>query len=164
MGEKTMERRRASKGQILAIILLLILGFIIISGLISIFSGRNGSAPVVKEAYWQIDGQKVSTSSLGQEVEAHVVVQATEQYVGSIVVKIRKDARLWFDSDFKVDTIPVDLAGGDEKSMELSFTPDETSHGTVTGLRGYFIEVEFRATRTTWTMENSYPPRLTVTT
>ena len=164
MGEKTMERRRASKGQILAIILLLILGFIIISGLISIFSGRNGSAPVVKEAYWQIDGQKVSTSSLGQEVEAHVVVQATEQYVGSIVVKIRKDARLWFDSDFKVDTIPVDLAGGDEKSMELSFTPDETSHGTVTGLRGYFIEVEFRATRTTYTMENSYPPRLTVTT
>ncbi len=159
-----MERRRASKGQILAIILLLILGFIIISGLISIFSGRNGSAPVVKEAYWQIDGQRVSTSSLGQEVEAHVVVQATEQYVGSIVVKIRKDARLWFDSDFKVDTVPVDLAGGDEKSMELSFTPDETSHGTVTGLRGYFIEVEFRATRTTYTMENSYPPRLTVTT
>lgn len=159
-----MTRRQASKGQILAIVLLLILGFIIISGLISIFSGRNGSAPVVKEAYWQIDGQKASTSSLGQEVEAHVVVQATEQYVGSIVVKIRKDARLWFDSDFKVDTIPVDLAGGDEKSMELSFTPDETSHGTVTGLRGYFIEVEFRATRTTWTMENSYPPRLTVTT
>jgi len=159
-----MERRRASKGQILAIILLLILGFIVISGLISIFSGRNGSAPIVKEAYWQIDGQKVSTSSLGQEVEAHVVVQATEQYVGSIVVKVRKDARMWFDSDFKVDTIPVDLAGGDEKSIELSFTPDETSHGTVTGLRGYFIEVEFRATRTTYTMENSYPPRLTVTT
>jgi hypothetical protein len=159
-----MKTRHASKGQILAIILLLILGFIIISGLISFFSGRNGSAPVVKEAYWQIDGQKASTSSLGQEVEAHVVVQATEQYVGSIVVKIRKDARLWFDSDFKVDTIPVDLAGGDEKAMELSFTPDETSHGTITGLRGYFIEIEFRATRTTWTMENSYPPRLTVTT
>lgn len=159
-----MEKRRAYKGQILVIILLLILGFIIISGLISFFSGRNASAPVVKEAYWQIDGEKATTSSLGQEVEAHVVVQATEQYVGSIVVKIRKDARLWFDSDFKVDTIPVDLAGGDEKSMELSFTPDETSHGTVTGLRGYFIEVEFRATRTTYTMENSYPPRLTVIT
>jgi hypothetical protein len=159
-----MKTRHASKGQILAIILLLILGFIVISGLISFFFGRDGSAPVVKEAYWQIDGQRASTSSLGQEVEAHVVVQATEQYVGSIVVKIRKDARLWFDSDFKVDTIPVDLAGGDEKAMELSFTPDETSHGTITGLRGYFIEIEFRATRTTWTMENSYPPRLTVTT
>ncbi len=159
-----MKRRYASRGQILAIILLLILGFIIISGLISIFSGRNGSSPVVKEAYWQIDGQKASTSSLGQEVEAHVVVQATEQYVGSIVVKIRKDARLWFDSDFKVDTIPVDLAGGDEKTIELSFTPDETSHGSITGLRGYFVEIEFRATRTSWTMENSYPPRLTVTT
>jgi hypothetical protein len=157
-----MERRRASKGQILAIILLLILGFIVISGLISFFLGRDGSAPIVKEAYWQIDGQKVSTSSLGEEVEAHVVVQAAEQYVGSIVVKIRKDARLWFDSDFKVDTIPVDLAGGDEKTIELAFTPDETSHGSITGLRGYFIEIEFRATRTTWTMENSYPPRLAV--
>jgi hypothetical protein len=77
------------------------------------------------------------------------------------VVKIRKDARLWFDSDFAVDTIPVDLAGGDEKTIELSFTPDEVSHGTITGLRGYFIEIEFRATGTTWTMENSYPPRLT---
>ena len=158
-----MKRRYASRGQILAIILILILGFIIISGLISIFSGRNGSSPVVKEAYWRIDGQKASTSSLGQEVEAHVIVQATEQYVGSIVVKIRKDARLWFDSDFKVDTIPVDLAGGDERTIELAFTPDEASHEGLTGLQGYFIEIEFRATRSAWTMENSYPPRLTVT-
>lgn len=159
-----MKRRYASRGQILAIILLLILGFIVISGLISIFSGRNGSSPVVKEAYWLVDGDKASTSSLGREVEAHIVVQAAEQYVGSIVVKIKKDARLWFDSDFKVDTIPVDLAGGDEKTIELSFTPDEISHGSITGLRGYFVEIEFRATRTSWTMENSYPPRLTVAT
>jgi hypothetical protein len=159
-----MGRRYASKGQILAIILLLILGFIVISGLISFFFGRDASAPVVKEAYWLVNGDRASTSSLGQEVEAHIVVQAIEQHVGSIVVKIRKDARLWFDSDFAVDTIPVDLAGGDEKTIDLSFTPDETSHGSITGLRGYFIEIEFRATRTTWTMENSYPPRLTVTT
>jgi hypothetical protein len=159
-----MERRYSFKGQILAIIILLILGFIVVSGLISFFFGRDASAPVVREAYWIVDGDRASTSSLGHEVEAHIVVQATEQYVGSIVVKIRKDARLWFDSDFKVDTIPVDLAGGDEKTMELAFTPDETSHGSITGLRGYFVEIEFRATRTTWTMENSYPPRLTVTT
>jgi hypothetical protein len=159
-----MKRRHASKGQILIIILLIIFGFIVISGLISIFSGRDASAPVVKEAYWLVNGDKASTSSLGQEVEAHIVVQATEQYVGSIVVKIRKDARLWPDSDFAVDTIPLDLAGGDEKTIELAFTPDEISHGNITGLRGYFIEIEFRATRTSWTMENSYPPRLTVTT
>jgi len=159
-----MERRYSYKGQILAIIILLILGFIVVSGLVSFFFGRDESAPVVREAYWIVDGGRASTSSLGHEVEAHIVVQATEQYVGSIVVKIRKDARLWFDSDFAVDTIPVDLAGGDEKMIELSFTPDETSHGAITGLRGYFVEIEFRATRTTWTMENSYPPRLTVTT
>lgn len=158
-----MKRRHASRGQILILIILVILGFIVVSGLISIFSGREASTPIVKEAYWIVDGQKASTSSLGQEVEAHVVVQATEQYSGSIVVKVRKDVRLWFDSDFSVDTVPVDLAGGDEKTIELSFTPDEASRGGLTGLQGYFIEIEFRATRTTWTMENSYPPRLTVT-
>ncbi len=158
-----MGRRHASKGQILIIVLLIIFGFIVISGLISIFSGRDGSAPVVKEAYWLVDGQRGSTCSLGQEVEAHLVVQATEQYTGSIVVKIRKDVRLWFDSDFAVDTIPVDLSGGDERTIELTFTPDEASHGSITGLQGYFIEIEFHGTRATWTMENSYPPRLTVT-
>ena len=164
MGEISLRRRQASKGQILIIILLVLFGLVVISGLISIFSGRDRAAPTIKEAYWVVDGQKASTSSLGEEVEAHVVIQAVEQYSGSIVVKIRKDIRLWFDSDFTVVTTPVNLAGGDEKTIEIAFTPDEASHGNVTGLRGYFIEIEFKTTRTTWKMENSYPPRLTVTT
>ena len=159
-----MRRCQASKGQILVLILLVIFGLIVVSSLISIFSGRDRGAPIVKEAYWLVDGEKASTCSLGQEVQAHLVIQAVEQYSGSIVVKIRKDVRLWFDSDFAVATIPVNLAGGNEKTLEIAFTPDEASHGTVTGLRGYFIEIEFKATRTTWEMEDSYPPRLTVTT
>lgn len=118
--------------------------------------------PLVKEAFWLVDGQQATTAGLGDEVKAHVVIQATEEYVGSVVVKVRKDVRLWFDSDFTVSTIPVNLAGGEEKTVEISFTPDEASRDGLTGLRGYFIEVEFRATRTTWTMENPYPPRLTV--
>jgi len=158
-----LRRRQTSKGQILIIILLILFGLVVVSGLISIFSGRDRAAPIVKEAYWVVDGQKASTSSLGEEVEAHIVIQAVEQYADSIIVKIRKDIRLWFDSDFTVITTPVNLAGGDEKTVEIAFTPDEASHGSVTGLRGYFIEIEFKATRTTWKMENSYPPRLTVT-
>ena len=159
-----MRRRQASKGQILVLILLILFGLIVVSGLISIFSGRDRGAPIVREAYWLVDGEKASTSSLGQEVEAHLVIEAVEQYSGSIVVKIRKDVRLWFDSDFAVATTPVNFAGGDEKTIEIAFTPDEASHGNVTGLRGYFIEIEFKATGTTWKMDDSYPPRLAVTT
>jgi hypothetical protein len=158
-----LRKRQASKGQILILILLILFGLVVVSGLISIFSGRDRGAPIVKEAYWLVDREKASTSSLGQEVEAQVVIQAVEQYSGSIVVKIRKDVRLWFDSDFTVATTPVNIAGGDEKTLEIAFTPDEATHGTVTGLRGYFIEIEFKATRTSWEMEDSYPPRLTVT-
>jgi len=154
----------ASKGQIFIFILLVLLGLIVISALISSYTVRVRAAPIVKEAVWLVGGQRVSTADLGEEVEAHVVIQATEAYEGSIVVKIRKDVKVWFDSDFAISTLPINLAGGDEKIIEISFTPDEASRGGLTGLRGYFIEIEFKATRTTWVMENSYPPRLTVQT
>jgi len=158
-----LKERRASKGQIFALILLIIFGLIVLSAILSILSTRVRVAPRVKEAFWLVDGQEVSAATIDEEVEAHIVIEATEQYVGSIVFRVKKDVRLWWDSDFAISTVPVDLAGGEEKSLEITFTPDETSRGGLTGLRGYFIEVEFRATRTTWGMENTYPPRLTVT-
>jgi len=125
-------------------------------------SFRVRATPLVEEAFWLVDGQQVPAAGLGDDVKARVVIQATEEYVGSVVVKVRKDVRLWFDNDFTVSTTPVNLASGEEKTIEISFTPDEASRGGLTGLRGYFIEVEFRATRISWVMENSYPPRLTV--
>ena len=157
-----MKCARASKGQIFIFILLVLLGLLVISALISSFTVRVRVAPIIKEAFWLVDGQEVSTANLGEEVEAHVVIQAAEEYVGSIVVRVRKDIKLWFDSDFAISTLPINLVGGDEKTIEISFTPDIASRGGLTGLRGYFVEVEFRATRTTWVMEDSYPPRLTV--
>jgi len=155
-----LKRRQTSKGQILILILLVLLGLVLISGFFSVVSVRVRAAPTVQEAFWLVDDQKVSTATLGEKVEAKIVVKATEEYVGSIVVKIRKDIRWWPDSDYQVSTIPVNLKGGEEKEINLSFTPDEASGGS---LRGYLIEIEFQATRTTWVMENSYPPRLRVT-
>jgi len=155
-----LRSRQTSKGQVLILILLALLGLVLIFGLLSAFSVRVRAAPIVQEAFWRVDDQKVSTTKLGESVGAHVVVQATEEYVGSIVVKIRKDIRFWPDSDYQTSTVPVNLKGGEEKEITLIFTPDEVSGGS---LRGYFLEIEFRATRTTWTMENSYPPRLRVT-
>jgi len=153
-----LRRRQAAKGQVLVLILLALIGLVLIFGLISIFLARTRAAPQVSEAFWTRRDQPVTVVTLGDEVEAHVMVQAREEYVGAIVVKIRKDVRLWFDSDYAISTVPVNLKGGDQKELMVEFTPDEASAGS---LRGYFIEVEFKVTRTRWTMENSYPPRLT---
>jgi len=117
----------------------------------------------VQEVFWQMEGQKVTTVGVGVEVEAYVVVKATEEYVGSIVVKIRKDISFWPDSDYSIKTVPVNLIGGQETKLELSFVPDQASDGGLRSLRGYFVEVDFSATQTSWVMENSYPPRLKVT-
>ncbi len=155
-----MRRRGAAKGQILILILTVLLGLVLIFAFVSTVSVNVRAAPIVREAFWKVDGSTVSTTKVGENVEAHVVVEATEEYVGSIVVKIRKDIRWWPDSDYHVSTIPVNLKGGEEKEIKTVFTPDQASGGS---FRGYFIEIEFRAARTTWTMENSYPPRLKVT-
>lgn len=154
-----MKRRQSAKGQILILVLLVLIGLVLIFGIISMFSARTQAAPQVVEAFWTRRDQPVAVVTLGDGVTAHVIVQAKEEYVGAVVVRVRKDVRLWFDSDYGISTIPVDLKGGDQKELTVEFTPDEASTGN---LRGYFIEVEFKVTRTRWTMENTYPPRLTV--
>lgn len=157
-----MRRHGTAKGQIFLLMILVLVGLIIIFALLPGLSGRRRVAPLVEQAVWQVGGRGVSTANIGQEVEARVVIRVVEEYVGSIVFRVKKDVSLWFDSDFHVSTIPVDLAGGEKETIEIKFTPDEASGGGVGGLRGYFIEVEFRVTRTTWEMENTYPPRLIV--
>ncbi len=154
-----MRRRQSAEGQILILTLLVLIALVLIFGVISMFSARTRAAPQVLETFWTRRDQLVTVVTLGDGVAAHVIVQAKEEYVGAIVVKIKKDVRLWFDSDYGISTIPVNLKGGDQKAMAVELTPDEASAGS---LRGYFIEVEFKVTRTRWTMENTYPPRLTV--
>jgi len=151
---------RTRKGQAFMLILLVLLGIIVIFTLLSTRSARVRSAPLVQEVFWRVNGQKVTIASVGDEVEAHVVVKATEEHVGSIVIKIRKDISLWPDSDYSVKTLPVTLRGGQEAELELAFVPDQASGGR---LRGYFVEVDFSATHTSWVMESAYPPRLKVT-
>lgn len=157
-----MRRRKAAKGQIFTLIILVLIGLLVVFGLISVLSSRRRTAPTVEEVSWLVDGQEVTTASFGDEVKARIVIRATEEYVGSIVIKVRKDVSIWFDSDFEISTIPIDLVGGGRRTIEIEFTPDEASNGGLGGLRGYFVEIEFRATGTTWEMGNSYPPRLRV--
>lgn len=154
-----MNRNSTVKGQILIIILLLILGILLLFGLVSRFSIRLRATPIVQEAYWTASDQDISILKLGEDVEATIKIEATEHYVGSIVVKIKKDIRFWLDSDYHITTIPLDLGGGEERTLKIGFSPDEATRGS---LRGYFVEIEFQSTRTMWTMENSYPPRLKI--
>ncbi len=160
-GRFALRKRQAAKGQILILILLVLVGLVVIFGLLFTASTRVRAAPILQEAFWLVDDQRVSTARIGENVEADLVIKATEEYVGSIVVKIRKDIALWFDSNYHISTIPVNLKGGQEQEMKITFMPDEASKGS---LRGYFVEIEFQVTRTTWVMENSYPPRLRVRT
>lgn len=162
-GEISLRRHRTKSGQIFLFLIILVIGAIIIVGLLSALSGRGRTSPTVKEVTWFVDDQEVITSTLGNEVEARITIVATEQYVGSIVVRVKKDVSMWFDKDFTVSTVPVNLAGGDEVTLRVNFIPDEASSGGLGNLRGYFVEIEFQATRSTWDMENTYPPRLKVT-
>jgi len=153
-------RERTRKGHAFIFIMLVLLGIVVLSALLFARSARVESAPTVVEVFWRADGRRVTTAGVGDEVEAHVIIKATGKYEGSIVVKIRKDISLWFDSDHSITTVPANLRGGQEIELELMFVPDEASGGS---LRGYFVEVEFSATHTSWVMESSYPPRLNVT-
>jgi len=139
---------------VLAVLVLVVLLIMVIVG--SFGSRQN---PVVSEAFWQIRDERVTDTTRGEEVQAHVLVEASEEYVGSILVKIRKDVAWWLDTDYQFSTFPVNLRGGQTTELELSFVPDQASGGR---FRGYFIEVDFLVTGSKWVLEDSYPPRLKI--
>lgn len=139
--------------------------FIVLLAAVAVFafmmteSSRVQASPAVQQAFWSVNSHNSTTANISEEVEAHVIVRATENHSGSIVLKIRKDVSFWSDSDYATKTFPIDLKSGQTTELELTFTPDQAGAGR---LRGYFMEVDFLVTRTKWVMANSYPPRLTV--
>jgi hypothetical protein len=155
-------RAHGCRGQILVFIVLILIFAFVVFVLLSHNFGGQKPAPAVLEAFWRVDGHRVTSASVGDSVEAVVTVRASEQYVGSVVVKVRKDVSWWFDKDYSVATVPVDLRGGAERTLVLEFVPDEASGGGVGSLKGYFIEVEFSTIGASWTMDSAYPPRLEV--
>jgi hypothetical protein len=151
--------RRDRRGIGFILIVIIIVAIVVIFALAFIRSTQLGSTPSVQDAYWVVASNRSSAARVGQEVEAHVIVEAKEEYIDSVVVKIRKDISSLPDTDYATKTIPVDVKGGQTTDLEITFTPDQTSTGN---LRGYFIEVDYSALHTNWVMDNAYPPRLTV--
>ena len=152
---------RNRRGIGFVLIIIVIVAIVVVFTLVLIRSTQLGSTPSVQDSYWVVAGKKSTpaVASVGQEVEAHVVIEAKEEYIDSVVVKIRKDISYLPDTDYATKTIPVDVKGGQTADLEVTFAPDQTSAGS---LRGYFIEVDYSALHTNWVMDNAYPPRLTV--
>jgi len=149
---------RSTKGQLFLVAVVFLVIIIAFTLLATRFVSTQPS-PVVEDVSWRVNGREVTSAIVGSEVEAHIFVKATGEYTGSIVVKVRKDVAFWFDRDYAVSTTPVSLTGTQRFEIKLNFVPDEASSGS---LRGYFIEVEFSATKAQWVMDNSYPPRLRI--
>jgi hypothetical protein len=150
---------KAKRGQVFIVIVVIILILIALFVILPMLGNRNRSVPLVQQVFWQANNQNVTNVYLGVEVEMHAVIKVTEEYTGSVVVKVRKDVANWFDSDYTVKTFPLNLVGGQTTELELTFSPDEATQGR---FRGYFVEIHFSATNTNWVMDNSYPPRLEV--
>lgn len=149
---------RDRRGIGFVLIIIIIVAVVVVFSMVSIRSTQLGSTPSVQDSYWVVAGKRSTVASVGQEVEAHVIIEAKEEYIDSVVVKIRKDLSYLPDTDYATKTIPVDVKGGQTTDLEVTFTPDQTSTGN---LRGYFIEVDYSALHTNWVMDNAYPPRLT---
>jgi hypothetical protein len=141
------------------LIFIVLLAAVVVFAFMVTESSRVQASPAVQQAFWRVNSHNSTTANIGEEVEAHVIVRAKEDYSGSMVLKIRKDVSFWSDSDYATKTFPIDLKSGQMTELELTFTPDEAGAGR---LRGYFMEVDFLVTHTNWGMANSYPPRLTV--
>ena len=148
---------KARRGQVFIVIVVIILILVALFVILPMFEARNRPAPLVQQVFWQASNQNVTSVYLGGQVELHAVVKVTEEYAGSVLVKIKKDVAYWFDSDYTVKTFPLNLVGGQTTELELTFSPDEASQGR---FRGYFVEIQFSATNTNWVMDDSYPPRL----
>jgi hypothetical protein len=152
---------KVRRGQVFIVVVVIILIVIALFVILTMFEARNRSAPLVQQVFWQASNQNITSVYLAGEVELHAVIRATEEYAGSVVVKVRKDVAYWFDSDYTVKTFPLNLGRGQTTELELTFSPDEASQGR---FRGYFVEIQFSATKTNWVMDDSYPPRLEVVT
>lgn len=154
-------RSKATRGQVFIVIVIIVLVLIALFVIIPMFNARRNSAPLVLAAFWQTDSKNVTVAYLGDHVELHAVIKASQQYNGSIITKVKKDIAYWFDNDYAVKTYSIDLAANQVTELKMTFSPDEASQGI---MRGYFLQIAFSGAGTNWVMADSYPPRLQVVT
>jgi len=119
-----------------------------------------GGTPLVVNTWWSTSAGIVTEVRKGETVQAHILVKASGGALrGTVTVRIRKDLPYWPDEDYKVQVYSLSLNENEQTELTITFIASEP---TSSSFRGYFIQVDFDAWGTSWTMESSYPPRLKV--
>ncbi len=110
----------------------------------------------VEDAYWSVGASRVTSVASPTQVTVNLVVRASGAYTGAVTVEIRKDIIGLPDTSVTSRQYNVALSSGQTQTLTLLFTAQKE-----TGSRGYFVQVTWSSGA--WTMPDSYPPRLTVT-
>ena len=105
---------------------------------------------------WYVNGSSVSTTDKGSTVTAQITISNGDP--GQYTMRIRRDVSL--SSDETVNELSFSYDGS-STSESLSFSPPYATNEASTN--GYHIDL-LKDGNTVWTLGDSYPPRLTVTT
>lgn len=121
---------------------------------------EHAGTPSLQNVWWTVNDQAVTEAKQGQTVKANVRIKAEGGSIqGTITVRIRKDRPLLPDEEYKVQSFFISLLKDQDKELTVTFTALEKTRLT---FRGYFIQIDFDSWDKSWTMDSSYPPRLTV--
>jgi len=116
--------------------------------------------PSVVSAWWTTSAGTVTEVKNGETVQAHVCIRALGgDLQGAITIRVRKDLVSLLDEDYEIQTYTLSLKENEQTELTVVFIASEV---TSPFFRGYFIQVDFVTWGISWTMENSYPPRLKV--
>ncbi len=127
---------------------------------LSVNEEQQGS-PVVVNAWWTTSSGVVSSVTHGEQVMGHILFEASGGDVNSqLLIHVRKDLALQSDQDLETFSGTLSLLEGQQKEITFSY---DASDSPGSSFRGYFLQVDYISIGETWTMDNSYPPRLIVT-
>jgi len=113
----------------------------------------------VLDATWVVSGNQVYVASVGEVILTKVTVKALEGRVsGNLAIRVRKDVPFSPDIDHAGQSYIVSIEVGETRGFSLSWIPDKPSGPS---LRGYFLRILLEDVNI-WTMQDSYPPRLSV--
>ncbi|RLE49374.1 MAG: hypothetical protein DRJ31_05160 [Candidatus Methanomethylicota archaeon] len=111
----------------------------------------------ILDAYWVSDSMKVYSVKEGDLVHANVLVSAYGDFSDIVIFEVKSDKIMLPDETVISKSYSVSLSSGETKLLSLSFIAQRDPFS-----RGYYMKVSWKTD--SWTMETSYPPRLSVVT
>ncbi|MBO3809643.1 MAG: hypothetical protein FGF50_08635 [Candidatus Brockarchaeota archaeon] len=111
-------------------------------------------APTVTFDGWYQNGRKISIAKVGVETVLKLRVKSQSTTVGMLTVEIRRDVVAMPDETVAKRDFPLTFQPGEEKTVEVSFTPD-----TATGISVGSVSVREYFYRVLWNGQPVYDPK-----